>query len=246
LNLLILRETPKEIGEPEPPANPESMLSQGEAKSDSVPVLELLRLFGRSPGFWIVCLLSLGLTLIRETFNTWTPTYFKDVIGLTDAAAAWQSASFPVWGGFSVLLVGYLNDRLGRTGRALVICFGLFFSGAALFAMASGRFIESGMAVALVSLVGFLLIGPYSYLAGAIALDFGGRRGSATAAGIIDGAGYLGGVLAGDTIARISVSFGWTGAFAFLGAVSWLCCIAGAAFWLDQRRPVTSVKSPNH
>ena len=44
----------------------------------------------------------------------------------------------------------------------------------------------------------FLLIGPYSYLAGAISLDFGGKRGGATACGIIDGVGYLGGVLAGE------------------------------------------------
>ena len=51
----------------------------------------------------------------------------------------------------------------------------------------------------------FLLIGPYSYLAGAISLDFGGKRGGATACGIIDGVGYLfGGVLAGNVVARLS------------------------------------------
>ena len=33
----------------------------------------------------------------------------------------------------------------------------------------------------------FALLGPYSYLGGGLALDFGGRHGSATASGIIDG-----------------------------------------------------------
>ena len=32
----------------------------------------------RSPAFWIVCLMSLGVTLLRETFNNWTPTYLVE------------------------------------------------------------------------------------------------------------------------------------------------------------------------
>ena len=65
----------------------------------------------------------------------------------------------------------------------------------------------------LVALVGFMLLGPYSYLAGAMSLDFGGKHGSATAAGIIDGFGYMAGWLSGDTVARIAVAFGWRSAF---------------------------------
>ena len=88
------------------------------------------------------------------------------------------------------------------------------------------------------------MIGPYSYLGGAMSLDFGGKQGSATASGFIDGIGYLGGVLAGDSIARISVAFGWRGAFVVLASASFL---SGAAAWiylLDQRsapalRPAT-------
>ncbi len=68
--------------------------------------------------------------------------------------------------------------------------------------------------------LGCLLMGPYSYLAGAIALDFGAKRGSATACGIIDGVGYLGGVLAGDTMARVSEMYGWTGAFTILAFIA--------------------------
>ena len=71
----------------------------------------------------------------------------------------------------------------------------------------------------MVTLIGFLLIGPYSYLAGAISLDFGGKQGSSTASGFIDGIGYLGGMLAGDSMARMVVSHGWKGAF--LASESW-------------------------
>jgi sugar phosphate permease len=170
--------------------------------------------FLRSPAFWIVCSLSLGTTLLRETFNTWTPTYFTEVVGMSKAEAASKSALFPLFGGFSVLLAGFISDKLGRNGRALIILIGLLLASAGLWLLGHAQFGGSpALPVSLVAAVAFTLIGPYSDLAGAISLDFGGKQGSATASGIIDGVGYLGGVLAGDTVARISVSFGWEGAF---------------------------------
>jgi len=90
------------------------------------------------------------------------------------------------------------------------------------------------------------MIGPYSYLAGAMALDFGGKQGSSTLSGIIDGIGYLGGVLAGDSIARISVAYGWKGAFFALGGVSLLSCLAAALFWLDQSRSLATRTFATH
>ena len=57
-----------------------------------------------------------------------------------------------------------------------------------------------------IGIVAFCLLGPYSYLGGAFALDFGGKQASAMSSGIIDGVGYLGAVAAGDSVARISVA----------------------------------------
>ena len=76
--------------------------------------------------------------------------------------------------------------------------------------------------VAVVTLIGFLMIGPYSYLAGAISLDLGGKQGSATTSGIVDGVGYLGGILAGDSVARVSIAYRWQGAFTMLAVIVWL------------------------
>ncbi len=87
----------------------------------------------------------------------------------------------------------------------------------------------------LVALVGFMLLGPYSYLAGAMSLDFGGRRGSATAAGIIDGFGYLAGWLSGDTVARIEVAFGWSRAFLCLAGVSLFTALVALVLTVHQR-----------
>src|SRR6266567_3163579 len=95
----------------------------------------------------------------------------------------------------------------------------------------------SGRPVALVALVAFLIIGPYAYLADAIALDFGGKQGSGTASGLIDGVGYLGGVLAGNSMASIAVTWGWNRAYAVLAGVTWLASIAAALYFLHQRKP---------
>jgi OPA family glycerol-3-phosphate transporter-like MFS transporter len=75
-------------------------------------------------------------------------------------------------------------------------------------------------------------------LAGAIALDFGGKRGGATASGLIDTVGYLGGAFAGVGTAHVAAALGWRGVFLALAAVAWLSAVVAAAFLLEQiRRP---------
>ena len=91
----------------------------------------------------------------------------------------------------------------------------------------------------LVATVAFCLLGPYSYLGGAMALDFGGREGSATASGLIDGFGYLAGVLSGNGMAHLAVTFGWQTMFLVLAVVAGLTSVVGAlALWQQHRRAI--------
>ena len=237
-NLLLLKESSTEIGEPETTANPDNLFASPANKKRRGSVAAHLGPLFRSPAFWTVCALSLGCTFVRETFNTWTPTYFYEVVRFSQAKSAQFSALFPLFGGLSVLLFGYLSDRLGRGGRAMITFAGLVLATLALFWLASLRAsAPRNLPVALVAVVGFVIIGPYSYLAGAMALDFGGKQGAATSSGIIDGIGYLGGILSGDAVARISLASGWQGAFVVLGAVTALSTLAAAYFFVLQRRP---------
>ncbi len=182
-------------------------------------------------------MLSLGLTLLRETFNTWIPTYFNEFLGMSHSEAASKSAWFPLVGGISVVIAGFASDRLGRASRALIIFICLLLATAALAVLALYDFGGSALGpVVVVALIGFLLIGPYSYLAGAISLDFGGKQGSSTASGFIDGIGYLGGMMAGDSMARMVVSYGWNGAFLVLSFVALLSTAAGVLLLLEQLR----------
>ena len=237
VNLFLLKESPDRLGFAEPPANPRNLFRDSDM-SEKLSSRDLFATFARSRAFWLVCLLSLGVTLLRETFNLWTPTYFTQAVGLTAADAAHKSALFPLFGGVSVLLSGFMSDRLGRQGRAVIMLIGLVLTAAILMVLAWSNLQGSQvLPVVLVTVTAFVLIGPYSYLAGAISLDFGGKQGSATASGLIDGVGYLGGVLAGNTVAGISVVWGWKGAFAALSAVAVLSSVVAALYlWEEQWR----------
>jgi OPA family glycerol-3-phosphate transporter-like MFS transporter len=234
--LLLLKESPLVIGEPEPPGNPLNVFGADDRAGAPPSLRELLTPLLTSPVFLTVCFLSLGLTLLRETFNTWSAYYFTDGLGLSRSQAANSSALFPLLGGVSVLLSGWISDALGRGGRAAVIFLGCFCTAAVLFVLGTADFgAGTTLPVALVSLVGFLMIGPYSYLAGAISLDLGGKRGSATACGVIDGVGYLGGMAAGDTVARVTLDHGWSGTFLSLAAVAALTSAVAVVFFFMQR-----------
>jgi OPA family glycerol-3-phosphate transporter-like MFS transporter len=185
----------------------------------------------RSRAFIVVCLLSLGCTIIRESFNFWTPNYLRDYLGYSVSNAARMSSIFPGVGAVSVLATGWLSDRLGVNGRSLIMFVGLGATAAALLVLMTMRSSTTGSLLPLIAIgtVAFCLLGPYSYLGGAMALDFGGKQAGAASSGIIDGVGYLGAVVAGDSIARVSQSFGWQGVFVALAAVSALAAL-GAGY----------------
>jgi OPA family glycerol-3-phosphate transporter-like MFS transporter len=186
--------------------------------------------------FLLVCLLSGGLTLIRETFNFWTPTYFREVVGLDPGRAAEWSSVFPLVGAFAALFAGWLADRRG--GRTTVVTipalFGLVLALLAVPLLPAGG--NPRLAAAALSAVAVLLIMPYSFLAGAVAIRFGGRGGAATAANLIDTAGYLAGVLSGSLIGRVAERAGWNAAFHVLAVVAGLS-LAVAVIDAVWRRP---------
>jgi len=240
-SFLWLRESRVEAGHQEATPNPLNLFAATESAPASVGALLLPLL--RSRAFLLVCLLSFTCTIIRETFNTWTPVYLRDHLGYSTSHAATLSALFPGVGVISVLLAGWLSDRHGLNGRSLLLFLGLTATAGALLLLMSLR---PGATPAILPLVGiglvaFCLLGPYSYLGGAFALDFGGKQASAASSGIIDGIGYLGGVLAGYGIAKIDVAFGWDGVFVTLAVVSAAAALCAGALHLLNARAVTEV-----
>lgn len=230
-SIVTLRSTPKEIGLPEPEAEPTSLF-QGDR---TIGLRELLTTYRSSMALWLVCVISFGLTLVREAFNIWTPAYLVDAHGLSAAAAAQCSSIFPFVGGFSTLATGWSSDRVGNGNRIAIAVPCLFFCTISLFVLAAvGSSGHLFLALAAIANVAVWLLGPYSLLAGAMALELGGRQGSATAAGLIDTAGYLGAAFSGFAIGRLVDAGGWSAAFQALAIVAGASAVAATVYWYRQ------------
>jgi sugar phosphate permease len=240
-NLLFLRESRTDEGYAEAEANPRNVFSgaQSQPKSYAALVLPLLR----SRAFLMVCLLGFATTMVRETFNTWTPVYLHEFVGFGVSRAAAMSAVFPGVGAISVLLAGWASDRLGRNCRALLLLIGLASTAAALLVLTSLQPHSAGVVLPMVviGIVAFCLLGPYAFLPGAFALDFGGKQAGAAASGLVDGTGYLGGVLAGNVMARLAVAFGWGGVFITLAVVSAIAALGAGYLYVLNARPAAAL-----
>jgi OPA family glycerol-3-phosphate transporter-like MFS transporter len=213
-----LKASPAALALPEPDVNPRNVYGAAGAGSVPASLRDLLTPFARDRAFWLVCGVSFALTLIREALNVWIPLYLVDVHHQTHGAAAQLSSLFPLAGGVSTLISGALSDRvpnrLSLTWPLLVLA-----TCALAFLASPAASASTGASLLAIVLVALSLLGPYSLLAGAIALDFGGRRGSATAAGLIDSAGYVGAVFSGYAIGAVADRAGWPLVFLALAAV---------------------------
>jgi sugar phosphate permease len=243
LNFFFLRESRAEAGHAEARENPLNVFADASAPANTIGSL-LKRLLTNVP-FLLVCALSFGCTVVRETFNTWTPTYLNQSAGYAVGRAASLSAIFPAVGAVSVLATGWLSDRLGATGRSLILVIGLAATTIALAFLGAVKTGPVGAIVALIliGITAFCLLGPYSYLGGAMALDFGGKQAGASASGIIDGIGYLGGALAGVGVAQVSVAFGWRGVFTALAAVCAVSAVAAGWLYVHQARVIRAKRN---
>ena len=236
-DIFILRASPTELGFPEPVVNAQNVFGSRGARSRPDSLRDLLGPYFASTSFWLVCVLSFGMTLIREAFNTWIPAYLVDAYALAPGTAAQYSALFPLIGGVSAIGIGIFTDRAGSGNRVTLIVPAMVLCALSLVALAIGT-VRHDFSLSLVAIgaTAFFLLGPYTLLAGAMALDLGGRKGSATAAGLIDTAGYAGGTLSGFAVGRLAETGGWPAVFNVLAAIAGGVAVAAAAYWFEHRR----------
>ena len=243
LSAWLLRDSRTEAGHAPALANPLNLFAAESSATRSLP--KLMRTLLTDGAFIFVCLLSFGCTVVRETFNNWTPTYLNESAGFSVAQAAKFSAVFPAVGAVSVLATGWLSDWLGANGRAVLLAVGLAASAATLVVLAGAHSGAAGasFAVLLIGITAFCVLGPYSLLGGAMALDFGGTQAGAAASGLIDGIGYIGGVIAGAGMSRVAAAFGWHGVFVALSGVCLLSALAALWLYAHQARKLKEARA---
>jgi sugar phosphate permease len=176
---------------------------------------------------WIVLALSFGLTLFRETFNTWTVDFIKTEGGeeVSTRLAAFLSTPFDLFGALGIVALGWVFGRLTGSGRVrlLVVLLGLL----AVLLWNVPNFFRHGLwlVAASVGLIGFLSYGPYSLLAGILAVEIRGPAYVATVAGFVDGIGYVASILAGKQFGQIVDAGGYQLGFKVLAGIAAGCAV---------------------
>jgi sugar phosphate permease len=185
----------------------------------------------RRPAYQTLCILSFTLTLLREAFATWGVDFLKSTHAGEGSlsVAALQSTSFDLAGAVAVILTGIVYDRLGPDGRRRLVAGLLFLLTGVLALLATAGKASSDAGVALLAAAGLLIYGPYSLLGG-------GTERAATAAGFVDGIGYLAALLAGYTFGQVVDAGGYPTAFAMMAGLTLVS--SAAALRLRSRPPV--------
>jgi OPA family glycerol-3-phosphate transporter-like MFS transporter len=215
-------------------------------KAPREPFREVLPWLAKKPSFWIAITLSFLLTFVRTGFMTWTPVYITSIATAAKSASPIsgsiaKSALFSVAGMLAAPTIGRISDKLGPGKRAPAMVASLLILVGAVLALAHAPIKDPWVAAIAIALCGLFLLGPYSMLAGVMALDVAGKRGTSTATGIIDGVGYLGGSLAGILLGSIAERASWSAAFDVVAIAAFLATLVSAgSIFIARRTAATS------
>ena len=178
-----------------------------------------------NPRIWGVSVAFFCLDIIRYGFFYWAPVFLIEVQGATITSAGLTVAVLPIAGSAGSIFCGWATGRFFDNRRAPVVCLCLF--GLAIFSYLfyyapPGAWIWSLVCLAV---IGFFTYGAHVLMVGHAAQDFAGRKAAASAAGFIDGFGYMGAAMTGIFTGWLVDNYSWTAGFWY-----WIIAALVAAF----------------
>lgn len=201
-----------------------------EAEEEAPTWADFARILGSRP-IWTLGLTYVVLKFVRYSFFFWLPFYMSNQLGYGDGEAGYTSAAFDLAGIAGAIFAGLASDRLWQGRRAPIVVIMLLLLAVATYIYPQlsmmGRF-ENVIGIAL---IGFLLYGPDSVTSGVAAVDFGGRRTAAAAAGFINGLGSIGAALSGIVVGRVSQTWGWEAMFTLFSPMCLAAALLMATMW---------------
>lgn len=180
------------------------------------------RLIFRSRQFQVTLALSFVLTFVRETFNFWTIDFFRTEGGaaVSSAAAAMLSVPFDLAGSVGILLLGYWLGRVSKAVRSWILFGDLLLLGIFLALLPAVAQASLWVASLTIGVIGFLVYGPYSLLGGVLSVEINGPASAATVSGLVDGTGYVAGVLSGSLFGKALMLGGYTLGFHLMAVMA--------------------------
>lgn len=187
--------------------------SSGEDLDEKIPTLKLMKRILTHPVILTIAGIEFCTGVLRNGVMHWFPIYANEQV-MHGVKHGWEFA-LNNWGLILMIagiiggnLAGYVSDKLFQSRRApsASLLYGILI--VSLFVMIP--FLSNGFVLAvIIFVVSFAVIGTHGLLSGTATMDFGGRKGAATAVGIIDGFVYLGTAVQSFSLGIIT-SKSWT------------------------------------
>ena len=146
---------------------------------------------------------------VRQGLMLWFVSFLKEVHHVTPGTLLFNVAAYGVTVGGIVgaLLAGYLSDRVFQSRRPPVALVFYLCQIVSLFVL--GRAAAPWLAASMIGFTCIWIFGVHGMLTGTASMDFGGAKGAATVAGMLDGVQYLASGLTGFLLGRVLDRFGW-------------------------------------
>ncbi len=152
---------------------------------------------------------------VRQGLMLWFVPFLKEVHHVVPGSTLFNVASLGVTVGGVVggLLAGFMSDRLFQSRRPPVAFVFYLCQIASLFVL--GRAGAPWLAAFMIGFTCMWIFGVHGMLTGTASMDFGGTKGAATVAGMLDGVQYLASGLTGFLLGHYLDRLGW-------GAWTWM------------------------
>ena len=161
---------------------------------DNASLGKALISFLKSSRFWLICISIMSLTILMA-FQSFLPLYLKEMFNLSPGKAGIASSVFPLGSMFSIVIGGFIFDKLTKKRRIFVL--------GGMMTVATGCIVillllpESNIqeaslpwiALSAIMIFGLMITPCYLIPMSVFSLDFGGKH-CGVLVGIIDAAGY--------------------------------------------------------
>ena len=234
IEFFLLKDSPKQAGL--------YRLDTADASSGEedkpLPLKELLVRILTNKVIITVAAIELCTGVIRQGIMHWYHIFNHDVIHLARdhfMVAHW-GLILMLAGSTGGMLAGILSDKVfgSRRGPVAALLYGLMIAATAFMLFIIYK--NPIYLAVVVTIISFCVIGTHGMLSGTATMDFGGRRGAATAVGLIDGAVYLGTGLQSVSIGFLT-KINWTLWPVFIVPFSILGFVLAVKIWHAMPQP---------
>ena len=161
---------------------------------DNASLGKALISFLKSSRFWLICISIMSLTILMA-FQSFLPLYLKEMFNLSPGKAGIASSVFPLGSMFSIVIGGFIFDKLTKKRRIFVL--GGMMTVATgcvviLLLLPESNIQETSLlwtALSAIMVFGLMIAPCYLIPMSVFSLDFGGKH-CGVLVGIIDAAGY--------------------------------------------------------